>query len=246
MQTVGIDIGSRTIEIVLLKEKQIVSMHKFETQINLLEQVKTLLATYDSNIIVATGYGRQLVQNYYNCKIITEIKAYATAIKFLYPDAKLILDIGGQDTKIISLDSEGNIKKFEMNDKCAAGTGKFLEIMAMTIGVGIEEFGMMAENVNGNLMINNTCTVFAESEVVSLITQGYSKDLIAHAIHQTVAHKAVSMINRLAGNESTIIFAGGVALNKTIVKLIKKISNKNIIVPDSPQYLGALGAALLL
>ena len=114
---------------------------------------------------------------------MTEIKAYATAVKHFHPDLRAILDIGGQDTKAILLDEQGLMKKFEMNDKCAAGTGKFLEIMAMTLGVTLEEFGPLALSSKDDLTINNTCTVFAESEVVSLVTQGYAHSQIAHAIH---------------------------------------------------------------
>jgi predicted CoA-substrate-specific enzyme activase len=178
------------------------------------------------------------------CQTITEIKAYALAAKFLHPQVKAIIDIGGQDTKAILLDDKNNIKKFEMNDKCAAGTGKFLEIMALTLGVTIEELGPLALTSDSTLTINNTCTVFAESEVISLLTQGQSINNIANAIHHLVAHKAVSLINRVAPSEDTILFAGGVAHNPAVVALLKKLTNRNIIIPQLPEYMGAIGAAI--
>lgn len=245
MKVAGIDIGSRTIEFVLLEGETIVSMHKCETGFNPLVQIKEFLSTHQYSALVATGYGRQLVQKNYTCQIVTEIKAYATASHHLHPKTRAILDIGGQDTKAILLDESGIMKKFEMNDKCAAGTGKFLEIMAMTLGQSIEDFGALALESTADLTINNTCTVFAESEVVSLLTQGHSHSQIAHAIHKSVAQKAVSMMNRIASSEDTFLFAGGVAQNPAILNLLKKLTNKNIIVPKNPQYMGALGAALI-
>ncbi len=240
----GLDIGSRSIEFVLFKEGQVIHMEKTETGINPLLQIKNFLShPYDT--LVATGYGRGLVQKNYPCQVVTEIKAYATAVRHFHPDLRAILDIGGQDTKAILLDEQGTMKKFEMNDKCAAGTGKFLEIMAMTLGVSLEEFGPLALTSQDDLTINNTCTVFAESEVVSLVTQGYAHSQIAHAIHKSVSHKAASLLNRVASSENKFLFAGGVALNPAIVKQLEKLLQKSIVVPEHPQYMGALGAALL-
>jgi len=241
----GIDVGSRTIEFVLLEKGQVLVKEKLETSVNPLEQIKKILAYHQFSKLVATGYGRQLVQKNYNCDAVTEIKAYAKALAHFHPCVRAILDIGGQDTKAILLDDLGQIKKFEMNDKCAAGTGKFLEIMAMTLGFSVEKFGALALEVSDELTINNTCTVFAESEVISLVTQGYSEDKIAHAVHKSVAQKAVSLLGRVCSQEEKIFFAGGVAQNPTIVKLIKQFSQKKITVPEDPQFMGAIGAALI-
>ncbi len=185
------------------------------------------------------------MQKNFPSQIVTEIKAFAKGASFLHPDAFALLDIGGQDTKVMQFNTQGKVLKFEMNDKCAAGTGKFLETMSMALGISLDDFGPLALNGKSDLVINNTCTVFAESEVVSLLTQGHSLSQIAYAIHKTVAQKSIQMIQRLGLAEKKVIFAGGVALNPAISSIIHDLSDIQSIIPQMPQYLGALGAALM-
>jgi predicted CoA-substrate-specific enzyme activase len=244
MITAGIDIGSRTIETVIVKDWEIIEVLQEDTGYNLRDQVSNILNAISYDSLMATGYGRQLVEIDFNCPSVTEIKAYATGIRHIYPDAGSILDIGGQDCKVISLFENGKIRKFEMNDRCAAGTGKFLEIMARTLGFDIDDFGDGALRSEKDIRINSMCTVFAESEVISLNSKGEHRNDIALGLHKSVASRAVSMLKRINA-KGKLVFAGGVARNKCMISLIEKSLDQRIIVPDSPQIMGALGAALL-
>ncbi len=244
MRYAGIDIGSRTIKVVITENSNIVEFKQTETGYHPLEKVNKLLhgLTYDK--LMATGYGRQLLEIEFNSPTVTEIKAYATGVKHLFPEATTILDIGGQDCKVISLFENGKIKKFEMNDRCAAGTGKFLEIMAKTLGFEMDHFGDHALKSNKEIQINSMCTVFAESEVISLISKGERRNDIALGLHNSVAKRAISMLRRIGAN-GTVVFAGGVAKNKCMIHLIERLLNQKIFVPDNPQIVGAYGASLL-
>ena len=244
MKFAGIDIGSRTIEIVITENSHIVEFQQADTGYNPLEQVNKLLSALSYDRLMATGYGRQLVEIEFDSPTVTEIKAYAAGIKHLFPEATTILDIGGQDCKVISLFENGKIKKFEMNDRCAAGTGKFLEIMAKTLDFKIDSFGDHALTSNKEIQINSMCTVFAESEVISLISKGVERNDIALGLHISVAKRAISMLKRIGAN-GTLVFAGGVAKNSCMVHLIERLLDRKILVPENPQIVGAYGASLL-
>jgi predicted CoA-substrate-specific enzyme activase len=157
---------------------------------------------------MATGYGRTLFEVAYEeekaIDTVTEIKAHARGVTAYFPDAAIILDIGGQDSKAIALNEKQKVKKFEMNDRCAAGTGKFLEIMARTLGFTIDDFGKEALLAQNDLTINSMCTVFAESEVTSLIAKGSDRREIAKGLHISVMKRAASMISRVRSIESSI------------------------------------------
>ena len=243
MRCAGLDIGSRTIELVVVEEREIVLKRKTDSGFNPIERAKELLNGTHYDILITTGYGRNLAKDVLGAKSITEIKAYAIGARFLYPSIKAILDIGGQDTKAISLDDNGRIVKFEMNDRCAAGTGRFLEIMAHTLGYSIEEFGDEALKSKREVNINSMCTVFAESEVISLINSGYNRQDIAMGIHRAIAKRNIGMLKRVM-REGPILFAGGVAKNKCMVQLIKEALECEVIIPQDPQMIGALGAAI--
>jgi predicted CoA-substrate-specific enzyme activase len=193
---------------------------------------------------MATGYGRNLFELSFDAPTVTEIKAHATGVRAFFPDIQTILDIGGQDSKAISLFENGKVKKFEMNDRCAAGTGKFLEIMAATLGYAIGEFGKEALLAERDLNISSMCTVFAESEVTSLIAKGQSRRDIARGLHTSVVRRAAGMINRVS-SEGDIVFTGGVAKNPCMRQLLAEKLGRNVITPDDPQMIGALGAAIL-
>ncbi len=239
----GLDIGSRTIKLVMF-DTAIVESVITNTGVNPLQRAQQIIAGKNYERLVVTGYGRHLVSPVLKGEKVTEIKAFSVGALQLYPDCHTIIDIGGQDSKVIQLSEGGEVFKFEMNDRCAAGTGKFLEIMASTLEVGIAEIGELALSTNKELQINSLCTVFAESEVVSIIAKGEDASAIAFALHKAIATRIVTMINRIGIRES-IVFAGGASLNKCLVRLLGEKLNTKLLIPDSPQILGALGAALL-
>ncbi|MEO0098954.1 MAG: acyl-CoA dehydratase activase [candidate division WOR-3 bacterium] len=241
-KTAGIDIGSRTIKVALLQGKNLLHYQIFDTGIDPLGKAKEILQSLSFDHIVATGYGRHLLRQELNCPVITEIKAYALGTNFLFPNCRTVIDIGGQDSKVIRIEG-GKVLDFVMNDRCAAGTGKFLEVMAQTLGYVIEEFWQVALKAKNPLTINAMCTVFAESEVVSLIAQGEKVENIALGLHQAVVNRIFALLGNI-GFEEEIIFAGGVAKNLCIVSLLKKKLGKEILIPQEPQIVGAIGAAL--
>ena len=245
MRCAGIDIGSRTIELIVLEGNKIVESLQTNSGFDPLAQARSLLekTTYDE--IMVTGYGRHLFELSYNTSTVTEIKAYAVGSRCLFPNVRTILDIGGQDSKAIAVNVEGRVIKFEMNDRCAAGTGKFLEVMAQTLGYRIENFGEEALKGTGDITINSMCTVFAESEVTSLVAKGVSRDEIALALHRSVVRRAVGMLKRVSSDDAPIFFAGGVAKNSCIYRLLENALGRSIIVPDNPQMVGALGSSLI-
>jgi len=161
MISLGIDIGSRFIKALWLENGEIFKLEKTETSYEPLKKCEEIINKIKTEKIVATGYGRHLLGLYGNISTITEIKAFAIGCKALIPECKTIIDIGGQDTKVINIDEKGNVKKFEMNDRCAAGTGRFLEIMAKALGFSLEEFGEIKVNMNESINISSMCTVFA-------------------------------------------------------------------------------------
>jgi predicted CoA-substrate-specific enzyme activase len=245
MNFAGIDIGSRSIELVVVDEDgQIVTALQADTGFDPISVAATLTKKCRYDSIMATGYGRNLFEISFNGPTVTEIKAHAVGAKALFPEAGAILDIGGQDSKAISLFPDGKIKKFEMNDRCAAGTGKFLEIMADALGFTIDEFGSKSLLAEKELSISSMCTVFAESEVTSLIAKGENRHEIGLGLHASVMRRAASMINRV-WTEGDIVFTGGVAKNPCMITLLEGKLGQKLLVPDDPQLVGALGAALL-
>jgi predicted CoA-substrate-specific enzyme activase len=153
-----------------------------------------------------------------------------------------VLDIGGQDSKVIRVNN-GKVEDFEMNDRCAAGTGKFLEVMATTLGYTIDDFGKTAFDLEDAVSISSMCTVFAESEVVSLIAGGKDHRSIALGLHQSILNRILALVG-MTGYEDEIVFAGGVAKNKCLIALLEKRLAANILIPEEPQIVGAVGAAL--
>lgn len=199
---------------------------------------------HSHDVLIATGYGRYLAQTHLKCPIITEIKAYALGAYFFYPDCGTVIDIGGQDSKVIRV-NQGKVEDFEMNDKCAAGTGRFLEVMATTLGCTIDEFSEMAVQSDEAVSISSMCTVFAESEVVSLIAKGEDRRSIALGLHQSILNRILGIMGR-TGYNHRIVFAGGVAKNKCMTALLERRLSVPVLVPEEPQIVGALGAALTI
>ena len=250
MYTLGIDIGSSSSKAVLLKDgKERVSQAVIQVGTGTSGPARVIEETFgglditieDMDYIVATGYGRFSVEE--ADKQISEISCHAKGIYYLYPTAHTIIDIGGQDAKAIRLDGKGNIGQFVMNDKCAAGTGRFLDVMSRVLEIPLSELGDVHFKATQWAFVSSTCTVFAESEVISLLSQGVSKENIVAGVHQSVASKACSLVYRV-GVTDDIVMCGGVAQNKGAVDAIEKELSKKIIVAEDPQLTGALGAAL--
>lgn len=246
MRFAGIDIGSRTIELVVVDEAgQIKAGLQADTGFDPITEARKLVDGVSFDRIMATGYGRNLFEIAFDAPTVTEIKAHARGARTFFPNTRTVLDIGGQDSKAISLFENGKVRKFEMNDRCAAGTGKFLEIMAKTLGYAIEEFGREALLAENDLNISSMCTVFAESEVTSLIARGNNRREIARGLHTSVIRKAAGMIKRVS-SEGDIVFTGGVAKNPCMVAFLAEKLGRQVLIPENPQFIGALGAALLL
>ncbi len=244
MKYAGIDIGSRSIELVIVRDGTVLEMRTADTGFNPVQEAETIIKDMEFSSIMATGYGRNLFSASFEAPTVTEIKAHARGASHVYPQSTAILDVGGQDSKVIRLNDKGKVIRFEMNDRCAAGTGKFLEIMAKSLGFSIEEFGREALRAKRCLEINSMCTVFAESEVTSLIARGESRNDISLGLHNSVVKRSVSMLRRISAGPD-IVFSGGVANNPCIVNLLKDQTECEILVPEYPHMTGALGAALL-
>ncbi len=244
MRFAGIDIGSRTIELVVVEGGEVIESRQADLGFDPMAQAQSLLNGLPYDRIMATGYGRHLFELSFETPTVTEIKAYAVGASALFPEVRTILDIGGQDSKAIAINEAGRVAKFEMNDRCAAGTGKFLEIMAQTLGYNIDAFGEEALKAGKEIQISSMCTVFAESEVTSLVAKGEERRDIALGLHRSVVRRATSMLKRVTQGEP-ILFAGGVARNPCMHRLLEDALKKEILVPENPQIVGALGAALL-
>lgn len=247
MRFAGIDIGSRTIELVVVDGagNQVTSLQA-DTGFDPISEARKMLEQVEYDQILATGYGRNLFELSFDAPTVTEIKAHATGAARLFPDARAILDIGGQDSKAIVLFDNGKVKKFEMNDRCAAGTGKFLEIMARSLGFEIDDFGPEALLAEKEINISSMCTVFAESEVTSLIAKGENRREIARGLHDSVVRRAVGMIRRVSfDGDGDLVFTGGVAKNDCVVSLLSEKLGRKVLIPEDPQAIGAYGAALI-
>jgi predicted CoA-substrate-specific enzyme activase len=245
MLTAGLDIGSRTIALVEWDGKHIVRSEVVYTGIDPLANSNRLIDSRRYDRLVSTGYGRHLAaERSLADAVITEIKAYAIGARHLFPDVRTVLDIGGQDCKVILVGPGGETLNFEMNDKCAAGTGRFLENMATALDLAIDRLGLHALEAQGeSIKISSMCTVFAESEVVSLLGRGEDSHDIALGIHQAIVNRIGAMVRRV-GLQPEFVFAGGIAQNPCIQQLLAKELDVKLNIPDNPQIVGALGAAI--
>lgn len=241
----GIDIGSRTIALVEWDGERVARSEVVDTGTDPLGHARSLMEGRAYARLVATGYGRHLAaERELADEVISEIKAYGLGACHLYPDAGTILDIGGQDSKVIRVGPGGKVLRFEMNDRCAAGTGRFLENMAHALGMKVDQFGPHALEAGGrSVRISSMCTVFAESEVVSLIARGEDSRRVALGLHQAIVDRVSGMVRR-TGVAERFIFAGGVAHNRCLQQLFSEALGVPLTVPDEPQTVGALGAAL--
>lgn len=191
--------------------------------------------------VVSTGYGRARVP--LATRSITEITCDAKGARYLFPETRMVIDIGGQDSKVISLDQDGRVIDFAMNDKCAAGTGRFLEVMAQALEIELNELGSVSLKHKKQVVISSMCTVFAESEVISLIAEGYPKEDIANGLHQAIASRVAGMAQSLR-IENLVTLGGGVAKNTGVVRALEQNLRVRVKVPPEPQIMAALGAAI--
>jgi predicted CoA-substrate-specific enzyme activase len=253
MLVAGIDIGSITTEALLFdKDKGVLGYTILQTGADsrksaelALEKVLALPARQASDITytIATGCGRKRAS--FAQQAVTEITCIAKGVNYLFPEARTIIDIGGQDTKVIRIDEKGRVVEFEMNDKCAAGTGRFIEVMAKALSVDLDKIGDISLNHKKELAISSICTVFAESEVISLVSEGEELEDILYGIHKAIADRTMGLINRLGGVQKEVIMAGGVAKNAGVVEALEKIMDTQLKIHVEPQIVGALGAAII-
>jgi predicted CoA-substrate-specific enzyme activase len=247
----GVDIGSLTCDAVIIDESaQIVSSAIVLTGARSRNAIETAYkAALDAaNLsrdriagLVSTGYGREQVQE--RLKSVTEISCHARGATFLFPKTRLILDIGGQDSKAIRVDENGHVMDFAMNDKCAAGTGRFFEVMARALEIDLEDMGALAARSTKRLSISSMCTVFAESEVVSLVARGEHVEDIISGLCRAVAERTRALAQRV-GIAPQVTMTGGVAKNRGVVAALEELIGHAFNIPDEPQIAGALGAAL--
>jgi (R)-2-hydroxyacyl-CoA dehydratese activating ATPase len=191
--------------------------------------------------VVSTGYGRKRVC--FASESITEITAHALGALHCFANTRSVIDIGGQDTKVIRLTREGKVNNFLMNDKCAAGTGRFIEVMARILEMDLEEMAEAALESTSRIKINSTCTVFIESEIISLIAEGYKPSVIASSVFRSIAERILSQVKEI-GAKPPFTLTGGVAKNKAMTEALKNTLPGRVVVPEDPQIIGALGAAL--
>lgn len=243
MRVAGIDIGSRTIKLVVREDGHVVRQIVRDTTWDPLRVCSDLLVDLSGVPIVATGYGRHLFKERWGAAVITEIKAVAKGAHVLRPTCRVVVDVGGQDTKAVAVDPAGRIRKFSMNDRCAAGTGRFLEVMALALAYSPEEFVQAALDASRAERLNSMCTVFAESEVVSHVARGADRTAIALGIHQAIATRTVALAKGVP-LEDDVVFTGGGARNACLVGLVERGIGRRVHVPASPQTVAALGCAL--
>ena len=246
MYQIGIDIGSSSAKVAVMENRVIIKTLLLPTGYSskdtaqyIFDQLKSEGITPDNGIYVATGYGRVSVP--YAQKEVTEITCHAKGASYLFRDNGTIIDIGGQDTKVILLASH-RVKKFLMNDKCSAGTGKFLEIMSNRLGVNQDELSELAKEGN-SVKISSMCTVFAESEVISLIGKGTPREDIAFGVIESVVTKVIQMVSQVSSDKYYL--TGGLCENQYFIQRLGKALNTEVISNPMARYAGAIGAALM-
>jgi predicted CoA-substrate-specific enzyme activase len=248
----GVDIGSLCTKTVILSaERKILSfnilrsgaVYRGAAESSLNEALKTLgFNIKDLKYVVSTGYGRARVP--FADAEVTEITCHARGANYFFPEVRTVIDIGGQDSKVIRVNETGQAVRFVMNDKCAAGTGRFLEVMAGALGVDLEEMSEIALYAHEDIEVSSTCTVFAESEIISLLAGGYEKREIAAAIYKAIARRITGLTGQI-GLVEKVAMTGGVAKSGGVVRALEKKLGVALLIPPEPQIVGACGAALI-
>jgi (R)-2-hydroxyacyl-CoA dehydratese activating ATPase len=249
--TMGVDSGSLTGKAVIIDGNRRIVSHSVK-QLGFVSQKAVMMAIDealekagleldDIAYTVSTGYGRKRLE--IAGKNLTEISCHAKGANYLYPEVKTVIDIGGQDSKVIAVDPSGNVKNFAMNDKCAAGTGQFLEVLARALDVELTEIGPLSMQSDADIKISSMCTTFAESEVISLVAEGHTTVDILSGMHKAISGRMKGLVGRV-GLQKPVMMTGGGAKNIGLVHALEKTLGESIFIPDEPQIIGALGAAL--
>ncbi|MGA1849005.1 MAG: acyl-CoA dehydratase activase [Thermoplasmatota archaeon] len=247
---VGMDIGAISVKTILINGTGVMASSIFETGVSpkrtAVESLQAALEIAGMDYgkvskIVTTGHGRNKV-SFSNMKK-SEVSCIAKGARMVAPEASVIIDVGGQGIRVIRVANDGAVEKFLNNDKCSAGTGCFLDSMAVALKVGIEDLGELSKRSVSPSCMSTKCTIFAESEVVSLVARGTSREDIIAGLHQSVAQKVQGLVKAVGGNGG-LIFCGGVARNTGVVEEMKKTLGTDLRIPPHPQLLAALGAAL--
>ena len=251
MYYTGIDIGSTASKVVVLNDEQMVEYFVLPTGWSSKETAAAVAQRLleeghpvdgGEMKVVATGYGRISVD--YAAKTVTEITCHGRGAHEVFPQVRGVIDIGGQDSKAIVLDEDGFVENFAMNDKCAAGTGRFLDVMPGIMGVSTEEMGRLSLHSKEDLTISSICTVFAESEVISLISQKKSPYDIMAGVHSSVTRRVGTLVERVK-MPRPIVMTGGVGKNVGVIASFEKMLHTKLLIPEDPQIIGAIGAAAL-
>ena len=248
--TLGIDIGSTASKCIMLADgKDIVAKSLIPVGAGTSGPQRAISqvlenagkAREEMSYILATGYGRNSLEEFADQQM-SELSCHAKGASFLFPEVRTVIDIGGQDVKVLQIEN-GVMTNFVMNDKCAAGTGRFLDVMARVLEVKVEDLGTLGAQSTKNVGISSTCTVFAESEVISQLAQDTDKRDIINGIHHSVAHRVAGLAHRV-GIRDQVVMTGGVAQNIGIVSALEEQLGHTIHTSPLTQYNGALGAAL--
>jgi predicted CoA-substrate-specific enzyme activase len=250
IRALGIDVGSTTVKIVGVDAAGNLAWHflepaepRVEDQVEkILAQAKSQAQSSNDMPLVATGYGRGLVHQ--ATRKVTEITCHARGIYRELGHGGTLVDIGGQDSKVIKIGPKGDVIDFAMNDKCAAGTGRFLEHSAQRMRVPLNDIGQVSLGTTEEVVISSTCTVFAESEIISLIAHGVAMEAILRGLHHSLIKRIVAMI-RTVGLVSPLMLSGGVAQNPAIARMLEEETDAKVVLPQHPQLMGAYGAALM-
>lgn len=251
MLTAGVDVGSLSADAAIMSDNEIVAWSvvptgpdSAETAHKAMDEAlkQTDLSLEDIQFIVSTGYGRVVVP--FSQKVVTEISCHAKGAHWFFPDARTVLDMGGQDCKAIRVDERGKVKNFAMNDKCAAGTGRYMEVMADLLDVPLAGMGELSlQNENTPPAISNVCVVFAKSEVLSLARKGTPKSDILAGLCEAVADRVKALVS-IVGVEETFVITGGIAKNIGVVRRVEDRVGMKAKICFEPQIVGAVGGAL--
>ena len=251
MYVAGVDVGStQTKAIVMDMQKRIVARALIRTGANVVKAAERAFEVAlksedihpdEVHYIVGTGYGRYKVV--FGHAQITEISCHAKGAVFIHPETRTVLDIGGQDTKAMKVDPRGEVLDFCMNDKCAAGTGRFLEAAADVMGLALDEIGEVSLQSTKPVKMTNVCTVFVESEILSHLAWGRKREDILRGVHHSIGTRAVGLMRRV-GIEDDVTFTGGVSRNVGMVKALEEVLGRPVFVSPESHYMGAIGAAL--
>lgn len=246
---IGIDVGSTTTKMVAIDQAGTIVAWMLETgEPRVREQATRMISSLrerigaDGSPVVATGYGRKLVQ--VATKVVTEISCHARGAYHRTGKPGVLIDVGGQDTKVVRIGSGGEVADFTMNDKCAAGTGRFLEVILPRLGVSWDEVEARYQAAPRPVSVSSTCTVFAESEVISLLANGESVEGIVKGLHTALADRVAALAGRLLAGAQGVYLSGGVARNPAMVAALSSKLQRDVAVVPDPQLVGALGAAL--